>query len=85
MRSRLTSNIVEVVSEGLREGVVTTLVVEVPSNRIQSTALLLIQTAGLRDLSLGQSSGGDVLPLSPALDSATGEKDQSVSEETKQK
>ena len=71
MKSRLTSNIAEVVSEGLREGVVTTLSVELPSSRFLPTALLLLQTAGLRDLSSGQSSSVDILPLLPACDSAT--------------
>ena len=69
-KCRLTSNIVEVVSEGLREDVVTTLREDIPSSRVLTTALFLLQTAGLRDLSCGQTSGGDILPLLPGFDSA---------------
>jgi len=64
------SNIVEVVSEGLREGGEASLVVEFISSRVhRATILLLIQTAGVRDGILGKSSGRDILPLSPGLDS----------------
>jgi len=62
------SNIVEVVSEGLREGGVASLVVEFGS-RLRPTTRLLIHTAGVRDGILGESRGGDILPLSPGLDS----------------
>ena len=69
MKCRLTSNVVEVVSEGRREGGEASLAVEFPFSWLLTTTRLLSETAGLRDLSFGLSSGGDILPLLPALDS----------------
>ena len=68
-KCRLTSNIVEVVSEAIREGVVTTLAVDSLISRILPTALLLIDATGLRNLVLWLSSSVDNLPILPLVNS----------------
>ena len=70
MKCRLTSNIVEVVSEALGEHVVAAIVVDSQGRGSHSTAFLLRLAAGLGDLARGKTPSGAVLPLLPAVDSA---------------